>query len=186
MDKALVDRITDTRTFTALFWLSGIVVLPVLALGVLFSPLYLSGGLLGEPVAFAFVALTTGGAIGVTGWIRAHLAMREPERHGITLTLLCLAIGIVTALAVAAGTVVATLSGSEDSWDRAAWLSAVPAAGFAAAHLVWVLGAVGWMERVARRYRERTGRAFDTIPFVFLIVAIGLALCVPVAAMVLL
>lgn len=186
MDKAFVDRITDTGTFAVLFGMSGVLILPVLALGVLFSMFFVPRGLMGEPVAVGFVALSAGGAIGVAGWIRAHLAMRAPERHDITLTLLCLAVGIVTALVVGVGTVVVTLADLHDTWGLATWSSSGLAGAFGAAHLVWVLGAIGWMERLARRYKERTGRAFDTIPVVFLMVAIALALSVPVATMALL
>jgi len=186
MDKGLMERITDTGVFEVLFWLSGIVVLPVFALGALFAPFALPTGLSGQPFALAYFALTAGGAIGLTGWVRAHLAMRAPERHGISVTLFCLVVGIVTALVVAGGTVAATLADLRDGSDRAAWFRSGLSGAYAAAHVVWALGGVGRMERVARRYRERTGRAFDSIPFVFLLVAIGLALCVPVAAILLL
>src|SRR5512138_2232947 len=103
MRRQLIDRMVDTTAFSFLLALSSLIVLPVLAVGVLVSPLILATSFLKPGTsAIAFIMLSTGGAIGIVGWLRARWGARTPERHNVGLTLAFLAIGIATALAVGA------------------------------------------------------------------------------------
>jgi hypothetical protein len=178
MRRQIIDRMADTVVFRMLLFLSGLVVLPVLMLGVLFSALFLpSWRSASNSVAAAFLLLSAGGAIGVTGWLRALRGIRAPEHHNIDLTMICLAIGILTALSVGSVTtveIVAELHG-ERVWatHRIVLWSA-----FVVAHGLWILSGIAWMQRLARSYAERTSRSFDALPVALLLIALGLALTV--------
>jgi hypothetical protein len=114
-----------------------------------------------------------GGALGIVGLLRAHWGARHAERHNVTATLICLAIGIATALGVAVVVVVELMS---TSFDYGRWhVGNAIAALFVAAHACWVLWGIAWMQRLTRRYAEQAGRAFDATPVVLLGVAIALA-----------
>jgi amino acid transporter len=161
MGKASIDRWTDTIVFRAALFCSGVLVLPVLALGLLTTLWMLVFAsrssefsvLDGGPVAL----LSLGGGLGILGLLRAHRGTKEAARRDIAGTLVCLAIGIATALGVA-GLVAADLVADalEFGWQRGSWISAL----FVAAHVCWVLWGVGSMQKLTRRYVERTGRAF--------------------------
>ncbi len=177
MDRALIDRWTDTTAFRIALALSSALVLPVLALGILVTIL---GGtvLLAEHAAVgfeqvAFGLLSVGGALGLVGYVRALLGVRKPERHNVAATLICLMAGIATALAVAGYSIVGTLDGLREPWTSPAWLSLTTL--FASANLVWALSGIAWLQRLPRRYTERTGRVFDGLPTLLLFVAVTLA-----------
>jgi hypothetical protein len=53
------------------------------------------------------------------------------------------------------------------------WLSATML--FAAANVVWATSGIAWLQRLPRRYTERTGRAFDGLPALLLFQAVALA-----------
>jgi hypothetical protein len=177
MDKSLIDRWTDTAAFRFVLFFAGIFVMPVLAMGVLTTVI---GGafLVAEPSAVelgqvVFGLLSAGGALGVVGYARAHVGARNPDRHNVGVTLLCLAAGIVTALVVAGYVVLATLEDLGTPWGPSAWASLTTL--FAAANLVWALSGIDWMQRLSRRHAERTGLAFDGVPALLLFVAVALA-----------
>ena len=177
MDRASIDRWTDTVGFRIALALSAALVLPVLALGVLTTVV---GGavLFAEQTAVgleqaAFGMLSAGGVLGLVGYGRALVGVRKPARHNVTVTVLCLAAGVATALAVAGYSAVGTLDRVREPWVSPVWVSLTTL--FAAANVVWALSGIAWMQRLPRRYIERTGRAFDGIPVLILFVAITLA-----------
>jgi len=175
MDRHLVERWTDTTTFGVALIFAGTLALPVLALGVIVSVVMIGVALFKqtvEPFGTVVVALSAGGAIGVIGWLRARRGISSPDGHDVTATLVCLVVGIATALAVGAFSAAPIVVYLRKPWGpvAAAW----PAGLFAAAHAVWVLAGIGWMQRLMRRHAEHTGRAFDGIPVVLLFVAMGL------------
>jgi hypothetical protein len=174
MPKHLIDRLTDTTTFRVLLFVSALFVLPVLALGFFYTPLLLSMSVSdGERLdVFAFAGLSLGGAVGVTGWMVAIVAARSPERHNLIATILCLVIGVVTALAVTGSLIVMTVERFGDPWGGGRW--AIAPVAFAGGTAIWAIGGVGRIQRLARVYRERTGRTFDGIPVVMLVVVVGL------------
>jgi len=177
MDRALLDRWTDTTAFRCLLVLSALAVLPVLAAGVLTTViggaamLYSRSTIELEQAVFGLLSL--GGILGFLGYIRAHLAARDPERRSVAATLVFLAAGVVAALVV----VGFALGGVLDVWKTplsARAVVAVPAL-FAAANLVWAISGAAWMQRLPRRYAEETGRTFDTLPVMLLLLGITLA-----------
>lgn len=176
MVRHAIDRWTDTTAFRCALLFAGLVVSPVLALGVLTT---VAGGAFllveGQAVdltAATFALLSAGGVLGFLGYVRAHFGAQNPGRHNVTATLVCLAAGVVTALVV----VGFSLTGVLDAWRPwrdGPWVAA-PAL-FAVANLVCVVSGVAWMQRLPRRYAEKTGRAFDGLPVLLLLVAIALA-----------
>jgi hypothetical protein len=175
MPRSTIERWTDTTAFRLMLFCGGLVALPVLALGLLTTSWLLSVAVVeqrAEIEAAVIVFLSIGGALGVLGYLRAHWGAKEPRRHNVTATLLCLAIGIVTALAVAG---VVAAEAVERIFAGRFTLRLCFAALFVAAHLVWVAAGVAWMQRLPRRYAESTGRAFDSLPVVLLFVAVALA-----------
>lgn len=188
MDRHLVERWTDTTTFGVALVFAGTLALPVLALGVVISVVMIGVALFEQtvgPFGPVVVVLSAGGVIGVIGWVRARQGFSKPEGHNVTATLLCLLVGTGTALAVGAFAAAPIVMPVPESWGpvaaawpaAAVWPAAVvwPAAMFVAAHVVWVLAGIGWMQRLMRRHAEHTGRVFDGIPLVLLCVAITLA-----------
>jgi hypothetical protein len=172
---------TDTLAFRILLALSGLMVLPVLALGLLFAPIALVVSFL-EPDAstLAFALLSVGGAAGLVGWLRARWGARTPERHNVGLTLALVVVGIVTALAVGGlVTYIAILQ-----WTPWGWSSPelTAAAAFVVAQGVWIVSGIAGIERLMFSYAVRTGRTFDAIPIALLLVALGLVLAVVLAA----
>ncbi len=179
MRRQLIDRMADTAAFRILLLVSGLVVLPVLALGVLLSPFFLIG--LPDANGLAFVLLSFGGATGIVGWLRARWGARTPDRHNVELTLALLAIGIATALAVSG---IVTYIAITDFWKPWGWTGPglIAGATLVLAHGVWIVCGIAWIERLMFSYAVRTGRTFDAIPVALLLVAFGLALAVVLAA----
>jgi hypothetical protein len=183
MDRPWLDRWTDTTLFRAALVLSSMAVVPVLGLGALVA--VVGGAAIVaqqstvdlEQALFGLV--TIGGVLGFLGYARAHLAARRPLRHNVTFTLLCLAAGVVAALTVAGYALLATFNGLSSPWSAREWL--LLGAPFVGANVVWALAGIAWMQRLPRRYAESTGRVFDTLPVMLLLVAIALAIAAAVA-----
>lgn len=183
MHRHLIERWYDTTAFGIALGLSGAVVLPVLALGVIVTVI---GGsiMLAEPSAVelgqvVFALLAVGGALGFVGYVHAHFGIKDPGRHNVTATLLCLTAGVLAALSVAGGVLVWALVMAIEMWphDLHDGTSVfVVGALFAAANLVWASAGIARMQRLMRRYEERAGRAFDGLPVVLLFTAIALAI----------
>lgn len=178
MQRPLIDRATDTTAFSVLLFVSSLLVLPVLAAGVLFSPVVLAFSVIERGIAgFVFVLLSAGGTLGIVGWLRARWGARTPERHNVALTLAFLAIGIATALAVLALVAWFAAAGPRGSLplDDPSLLAL---AAFVVAHGVWIVAGIAGVERLMFSYAVRTGRTFDAIPLAMLLVALGLAVAV--------
>ena len=177
MRRHSIDRWTDTTTFGIVLIFSAVLLLPVLALGLVVSFVMLVVAVAEQTAELAgavVVVLSAGGAVGMFGWLRAHHQVKRPTMHNVTATLLCLAVGIATALAVGAIVMVPTVEAALRSpWGSpaAAW----PGVLFVAAHAVWALSGIAWVQRLSLRYAEHTGRPFDGIPIIVLLVAIALA-----------
>ena len=183
MDRSLLDRWTDTTAFGIALGLSGALVLPVLALGVMVTAI---GGsiMLAEPSALGlgqvvFALLAVGGALGFVGYLRAHFGIKDPRRHNVTATLLLLSAGVLAALSVAGGVLVWALIIAIERWPRdfhdGTFLFLLGAL-FATANFVWAFAGIARMQRLMGRYEQRAGRAFDGVPVVLLFTAIALAI----------
>ena len=177
MHTRAIDRWADTMWFRLVLLLAGLAVLPVLLMGVVAtvfgSAAVLSGRSSVDFAQAAFALLSAGGLLGFLGYWRAHGGALRPHGHNVTATLTCLAAGVVAALVVAGYTVAGVLSGWREPWSNGPWV--VMPALFAAANLVWALSGIAWMQRLSRRYAEKTDRAFDNLPVILLCVAIALA-----------
>jgi hypothetical protein len=178
MDRHLIDRWTDNTAFGVVLIFSSVLVLPVLALGLVVSVGMVAAAVVGRTAVLegaVIVALSFGGAIGLFGWLRAHLKGRANAGNP-TATILCLVIGAVTALAVSAIVTVPVVDAVRAPWGGLAdvW----PALPFIVANAVWAVSGIGWIQRLMHRYAQRTGHAFDGVPVVMVFVAIALAAAV--------
>ena len=179
MHKHLIERCSDTLAFGVALVISGTLVLPVLALGVVVT--VIGGSImvvessavdLGQVV---FALLAAGGALGFMGYLRAHFGLKDPCHHNLTATLLFLTAGILAGLSVAAVVLAMAVEvWQSDTRDGASVL--MLGALFAAANLVWVFAGIARMQRLMRRYAERASRAFDGLPAVLLFTAIALGI----------
>jgi hypothetical protein len=173
-----IDRWADTTLFRLVLLLAGLAVVPTLLMGVVATVIGSAAFVIERSTLdfaqAAFALLSAGGALGFLGYWRAHGGALKPHGHNVTATLTCLAAGIVAALVVAGYTVASAVSGLREPWSDGPWVI-LPAL-FAAANLVWALSGIAWMQRLARRYAEKTGRTFDTLPVMFLLVSLALAI----------
>jgi hypothetical protein len=175
MERHAIERWTDATAFGVALGLAGAMVVPVLALGVLVTVI---GGsfLIQERASIeleqaVFGLVSVGGLLGFIGYVRAHRGAKSPACHNVTATLLFLSAGVATALAVAGAVVIGTLYGIRSAGSLG-WVWATTA--FASANVVWVFAGIASMQRLMRRYAEKTGRAFDGLPLVLLFVVISL------------
>jgi hypothetical protein len=179
MRRHLLERWYHTTAFGIALGLSGALVLPVLALGVLVTAIggtvMIARSSAVELGQLAFALLSVGGTVGFVGYLRAHRGVKDPPRHNVTLTLAFLTAGVLAALSVA-GVVLVT---AVEIWRREARDGEsflVLGAVFAVASLVWALAGIARMQRLMERWTEETGRAFDVVPVVLLFTAIALAI----------
>ena len=177
MGTHLIDRLTGTLGFRVLFVVSAVLVLPVLALGLFVTSGFLMAMTTWQREALVemlgFVSLSLGGAIGIIGWVFSLVAARSPERYNLTAILLCLAVGVVTALAVTAYSIIELIA---EFASRYSFGLSAPAYGlFAIATTIWVLDGIGRMQVLMRRHWERTGHVFDGLPVLVLFVSLALA-----------
>ena len=177
MVRHAIDRWADTSVFRFALSLAALGVVPVLSVGLATTVIggakvFAYGVPRLEPEAVAVLLLSAGGVCGFVGYSRAHFGLKDPRRHNITATLVLLTAGVLAALSVAV-IVVATVLGARLPYREAVNVL-VFAALFAAANLLWAFAGIAWMQRLLHRYRETTGRAFDSLPVVLLFVAIAL------------
>jgi len=176
MERSLIDRWTDTTAFSCLLVASSIVVWPVVAMGVVITVIGGAAVLIDGAVDIAQAALalsSVGGALGFVGYIRALMGARNPARHNIMATLVCLAAGVITAFAVAVSALILAVLAWTTPWGNQGVVAASVL--FAAATLIWALSGIGWMQRLPSRYADKTGREFDSVPVILLFVALALA-----------
>jgi hypothetical protein len=162
-----VDRLTRSEVFTALFALATLVVVPVLLMGLVGTPLLLLSS--ASPDRWVGpVLLTAAGTAGVVGWIRAHWQIGPSPRGSVETTMTCLSLGVAAALVPIGFAAFAWIDGE---YEGSIWVITI----VGAAHAIVSIAAVGWMQRVAWHYADRTGRNFDSLPMIFLLVAVGWA-----------
>ena len=181
MRRHLIDSWSDTTAFGIALGLSGALVLPVLALGVLVTAIggtvTLAQSLAVELWQIVIALLAVGGTLGFVGYLRAHWGIKDPCRHNVTATLLFLTAGVLAALSVAGVALVTTA----EIWRRensdGGFFLALGAL-FAAANLLWAFAGIARMQRLLDRYEEKSGRAFDGLSVVLLFTAIALVIAV--------
>lgn len=177
MGTHLIDRLTGTLGFRVLFVVSAVLVLPVLALGLFVTSGFLMAMTTWQREALIEflgpLSLSLGGAIGIIGWVFSLVAARNPERYNLPAILICLAVGVVTALAITTYSISQLIAELGSRYSSG--LSAPAFGVFGIATTIWVLDGIGRMQVLFRRYRERTGHVFDGLPVLLLFVALTLA-----------
>ena len=167
----VLERLTDSTVFAVLFVCAALVLGPILLFGLAMLPLSLTQALRTiHSDALTLALLPLGGA---AGFIGLFLTTRPPETlAGYRILMLCIALGIATAIVMAGGFIAnaasTSLGGGDSFWFNAlgVFVLAIP-----------VLAALG---RVARLWRLRAaaeGRAQDALPLIFLAVALGELAC---------
>jgi len=177
MDRSLIDRWTDTTPFGVVLAMSSVLVFPVLGAGLIVSLLMIGAAVVArtaELVGAVVVVLTVGGAAGILGWLRARAQVTRADSLSMTVTLVCLSIGTATALAVGAIVAIPLSAAMMEPWGAPA--EAWPGLLFPVANVIWAQHGIGWMQRLVRRYSEQTGRPFDGMPTVALVMTIALAM----------
>ena len=162
------DRLTRSEAFSVLFAMATFVVVSVLLVGWIGTPLLLLSS--SKPDQWvAYVLLTAAGTAGVVGWIRAQRQIGPSPRGSIETTMICLSLGVAAAL-VPIGFAAWAWTDAEHVGSKI-WATTI----VGAAHAIVIIGAVGCMQRLGWHYADRTGRRFDSLPVIFLLVALGLA-----------
>jgi hypothetical protein len=158
-----VERLTSTTFFVVLVVTSILVVSPFILMGFALSIAMLASR---EAAGFAVLGLAGGGSAGLIGLMLGRTREERLRRGIIEAAIVLLTVGIVTALIVCGGVSAAFLREREAFPFAAAVL--VP-------HAVLILAACGSMQRMQRRYAARMGQAFDTLPVLLLLLALGTA-----------
>jgi hypothetical protein len=161
----LLERLTDSTAFAVLLVMASLVLAPVVLMG-LFAMLALPSLLthawdVGSE-GLTLLLLPAGGVIGYVGLFRA----RHPSSSatGYRATLICLGIGMVTAATVAIAIVRA--AGLDDVKSACALVPAIP-----------IVAALGRIARLRRLRAAAERRVPDSLPLIFLAVALAEALC---------
>jgi hypothetical protein len=157
-----LERLTDSTAFAVLFYLASIVLVPFVLMGLFTLPTLLTIASSWRWEIWVWMLLPAGGAIGYVGFFLARRS--RPSAAGYRATLLCLALGIVAAATVAAALVDTTGGGAARS--LAALIPAIP-----------IVAAFGRIARLRRLRAAAEGRVLDSLPLIFLTVALGEALC---------
>jgi len=158
----LLERLTSSTAFAVLFGIAATILAPTLLFGMVFGTAALVFGFHGSDDV-AMVLLTIGGFIGVIGLFRSQRSVASPSDYRLTLA--SLAIGILTAVALA-GALVARL-GLDDKLSIAGIVLSIPP----------VLTALGRIARLRRLRAAELGRVRDSLPLIFLAVALAEAAC---------
>ncbi len=158
----LLERLTSSTAFAVLFGIAAVMLAPAVLLGIMVlwgSLLDVHAGLGNQLVAL----LPFGGLVGYVGLFRAR---RPPTSAAdYRATLICLGIGLATC-----GTLIGGLVAMSSAVD-------FPRAGSFVVLLLLIVAALGRIARLRRLRAEAEGRVPDSLPLIFLTVAIGEALC---------
>jgi hypothetical protein len=161
----LLERLTSSTAFAVLLCCAGVVLAPTVLLGLAMLPLSLAQALqTTSPYEWAMLLLPLGGA---AGFIGLFLTARPPQTlAGYRIMMLCIAIGIATAIVLAGGLVVT--AGPDDPWVSAIAVLVL---------IMPVLAAFGRVARLRRLRAAAEGRPRDALPLIFLAVALGELAC---------
>jgi hypothetical protein len=159
----LLERLTDSTAFTVLFGISATIFVPFVLLGLTVLPGIVLGAAnadLGDKLG---LLLPYGGLIGYIGLFRAYRP--STSTAGYRTTLACLTVGIVTAASLIVG-----LIGMDLGVDVVRVIAIV-------ALSLPIIAALGRIARLRRLRAAAEGRVLDSLPLIFLAVALGEALC---------
>jgi len=158
----LLERLTSSTAVAVLFGLAATILAPTLLGGIVLATASLLFGF-HDRADVAIVLLTIGGVVGVIGLFRS--LRPATSRSDYRLTLSSLAIGILTVFALT--TALIARLGLEDKLSIAGIALAVPP----------VLTALGRIARLRRLRAAALGRVRDSLPLIFLAVALVETAC---------
>ena len=159
----LLERLTSSTAFAVLFGIATVVLAPVVLLGLVVLPSVIVGKAsmqLGDELG---LLLPYGGLIGYIGLFRTRRASTSAGDYWATL--ICLGVGIATTATLIGG-LVAIAVGVD-------WL----AAGAIVVLSLPIVAALGRIARLRRLRAAAEGRVADSLPLIFLTVALGEASC---------
>jgi hypothetical protein len=158
-----LERVTDSTAFAVLFGMASVVLAPVVLLGLVVLPgviLGKAGMQLSDDLG---LLLPYGGLIGYVGIFRARRPSTSAADHWATLV--CLVAGVATATTLIGGFIAI---GAGVDWF---------AAGAIAVLSLPIVAALGRIARLRRLRAAAEGYVPDSLPLIFLTIAIGEALC---------
>lgn len=160
----VLERLTSSTAFAVLLGCAMLVLGPLLLLGLSTLPFFLVGATQTmKPGLWAVALFPLGGLAGLVGFF---LTWRPPETlAGYRLMMLCITVGVATAIAMAG-----TLIGNAGSGDL---LSVIGVPVLA----IPVLAALGRVARLRRLRAAAEGRTQDALPLIFLAVALAELAC---------
>jgi hypothetical protein len=174
----LLERLTSSTVFSVLFGIAATLLAPVVLLGLTLLPGLVLGNANTELADKALLLLPIGGVIGYVGLFRARRPSTSTADYGTTLV--CLAIGIATAATIVGVFVAIGIGVDVDLRGVAASAVLRAAAAIAAAVVVLSLPIVAALGDIARLRRLRAaaeGRVQDSLPLIFLGLAVAEAAC---------
>jgi hypothetical protein len=159
----LLERLTDSTAFDVLFGVAATILAPVVLFGLTVLPAVIlreANADLGDKLG---LLLPYGGLIGYLGLFRAYRQSTSMDGYRATLT--CLAVGMLTAASliivlIAVGVGVDLRSGG------AIVVLSLP-----------IIAALGRISRLRRLRAAEEGRVRDSLPLIFLTIALGETLC---------
>jgi hypothetical protein len=159
----LLERLTDSVAFDLLFGMAATILVPVVLLGLTVLP----GMVLSQPNPDLGdrlgLLLPYGGLIGYIGLFRAY--RRSTPTAGYWSTLACLAVGMLTATTLIVGLLAIGVG-----------LNLVSSGAIVVLSLP-IIAALGRIARLRRLRAAEEGRVRDSLPLIFLTVALAEALC---------
>lgn len=159
----VLERLTDSTAFAVLFGMASLVIAPSVLLGLLALPAVIVGKAGMQVGDYLGLLLPYGGLLGYVG---LFLARRPPtSRAGYRATLLCLGVGVATA-AFLIGSLIAIGAGVDGFSAGAIAVLSLP-----------IVAALGRIARLWRLHAAAAGRVPDSLPLIFLTVALAEALC---------
>ena len=167
----LLERLTNSTAFAVLFGIAATVLAPVVLLGLTVLPgmVLRDTGLADKAV----LLLPIGGVIGYVGLFRARRPSRS--RRDYWATLVCLGVGIATAVMVVCGVLFA-IGGDADLRSVEA-IVVLRVAGAIVVLSLPIIAGLGDIARLRRLRATAEGRVLDSLPLIFLWLALAEAAC---------
>lgn len=159
----LLERLTNSTAFAVLFGMASLVLAPSVLIGLFVLPALFVPAARASSDVWTWLLLSVGGVLGYVGLFRARRPSSSSADYRATL--ICLCIGIAAGATVMAELVDSTV------FDDAITAGAVvvPA--------IPIVAALGRIARLRRLRAAAEGRVPDSLPLIFLTIALAEALC---------
>jgi hypothetical protein len=159
----LLERLTNSTAFAVLFGMASLVLAPSVLMGLFVLPALFVPAARASSEVWMWLLLSVGGVLGYVGLFRARRPSSSSADYRATLT--CLGIGIATGATVVGKLVDSTMF--DDAFTAGA--AVVPA--------IAIVAALGRVARLRRLRASAAGRVPDSLPLIFLSIALAEALC---------